>query len=148
MSRRPVRLDPEVLTLTATLAAGILAGPAGGQIVTDGNLAAFFAQVLQWYGDDPTQTSPYTSSRFVDDVDCRGDIVAGNAPPASAFDLQRVEPDALHESFNVYVNYSNDFNMDDITDSSNPENPNDVPVQPPDFSPFFNDGQRDRARPN
>ena len=134
-----VQDNPQVVSLLATLSAGILAGPAGQQIVTSGNLAAFFAQVAQWYGNDPTQKSPYIGSRFVDNQDEPGDIVTGNAPPASAFDLQQSSPTHT-ESFTVYVNYSNDYDQDADTDSSNPEDPNFVPVQPPNFSPFFAGG--------
>jgi len=132
-----VHLDPDVVTLTATLAAGILAGPAGQQIITTGNLTDFFNQVIAWYGNNPTLTSPYKGSRFVDNADEPGNVVAGFAPPASAFNLQQSSPTHF-EAFNVYVNYSNDFDQDEDVDSSNPEIPGFVPVQPPNFSPFFN----------
>ncbi|MEI9924480.1 MAG: hypothetical protein WDN50_13950 [Bradyrhizobium sp.] len=66
---RPVDQPPEIhdnpvlVSLQATLAAGILAGPAGKQIITNGNLLQFFDQVRQWYGDDPTKTTPYAVTR-------------------------------------------------------------------------------------
>src|SRR6185369_13423248 len=37
-----VHLDPNVASMAATLAAGILTGSAGDEIVTNGNLPAFF----------------------------------------------------------------------------------------------------------
>src|SRR5206468_1025826 len=43
-----VREDPKLISLMATLSAGILAGPAGEQIISDGDLAGFFAQVRKW----------------------------------------------------------------------------------------------------
>src|SRR5262249_33211777 len=52
-----VHQNPDIASLMSTLAAGILAGPAGNQIITDGNLVNFFAQVHKWYGDDPTATA-------------------------------------------------------------------------------------------
>jgi YD repeat-containing protein len=132
-----VHLDPDVQTLTATLAAGILAGPAGQTIITGGNLPAFFDQVIRWYGADPTQKSPYIGSRYVNNnPEEPGSIVVGNPPPASAFDLQQSSRTHF-EAFNVYVNYTNDYDDDEIADSSHPEDPNFVPVQPPNFSPFF-----------
>ena len=48
------QIDPNVISMNATLAAGILAGSAGSQIITSGDLPAFFAQLQQWYGSDPT----------------------------------------------------------------------------------------------
>ena len=54
MSRHQVRENPLVVSMEATLAAGILAGPAGDQIITTGNLTQFFAEVRTWYGNDPT----------------------------------------------------------------------------------------------
>ena len=135
--------DPEVITLIDTLAAGILAGPAGQQIITTGNLPQFFDQVIQWYGNNPTQKSPYIGSRFVDNADEPGNVVAGNAPPNSAFNLNESNPTQT-ESFTVYVNYSNDFNNDGITDYSNPENPNYVPVQPSELLAVLDRAGHDR----
>ena len=54
----------------------------------------------------------------------------------ATINLQQASP-THYEAFNVYVNYSNDYDQDGDVDSSNPENPNYVPVQPPNFSPFF-----------
>src|SRR5262249_20195200 len=45
-----VHADPKVVSLIATLASGILAGPAGQQIITTGDVADFFAHVRKWYG--------------------------------------------------------------------------------------------------
>ena len=51
-----VRDNPLVTSLMATLASGLLAGPAGQPIITGGNLVQFFEQVRTWYGNDPTKT--------------------------------------------------------------------------------------------
>src|SRR5205823_1785174 len=73
----------------------------------------------------------------VDTPDEPGNIVAGFAPPAGAFDLHQASRTHF-EAFTVYVHYSNNFDKDDDGDSSYPEFPNFVPVQSPNFSPFFN----------
>src|SRR5262249_25047043 len=44
-----VHQDPELASLMATLAAGILAGPAGDQVLSGNDLPAFFARIHQWY---------------------------------------------------------------------------------------------------
>jgi hypothetical protein len=49
----PVDEDPKVVSLIATLASGILAGPAGQQIITNGDLVGFFSQVRKWYDSPP-----------------------------------------------------------------------------------------------
>src|SRR5262249_11390936 len=48
-----VHRDPLVVSFLAALASGILAGPAGSEIIGDGSLVDFFAQLRQWYGHDP-----------------------------------------------------------------------------------------------
>ncbi len=49
----PVRTDPKIISVVATLSAGILAGPAGQQQLTTGSLSDFFDQVRTWYGNNP-----------------------------------------------------------------------------------------------
>ncbi len=79
-----VRENPLLVSLTATLAAGLLAGPAGREIISTGDLPAFFAQLQSWYGHDPSQLgSPFP-------------------PDRSAFDLGLSARTAF-EAFNVYV---------------------------------------------
>ena len=50
----PIRETPKIISLMATLASGILAGPAGGEITTTGDLVEFFNQIRRWYGHDPS----------------------------------------------------------------------------------------------
>ena len=86
--------DPKVTSLMATLAAGVLAGSAGDQIITNGNLPAFFAQLQQWYGSDPTLVEP--------------GVVPGNNPVTAPLptpgqlSLNGANP-VVSEAFNVYV---------------------------------------------
>ena len=47
----PIRNDVKVVSLTATLATGILVGKAGSEYTTQQDLLAFFAKVQAWYGD-------------------------------------------------------------------------------------------------
>src|SRR5207237_2130676 len=54
----PIRTDPKIISIEATLGSGILAAPAGQQVLTTGTLSAFFDKIRQWYGDDPTQLAP------------------------------------------------------------------------------------------
>ena len=54
----PIRENAQIVSLMGTLAAGVLAGPAGNQIVTSGDLVEFFEQVREWYGHDPDLLAP------------------------------------------------------------------------------------------
>ena len=74
--------NPTVLSLMSVLAAGILAGPAGDQIITTGDLTTFFAEVRQWYGDNPNLTG------------------SAAPPPASDYNLNESQPTHT-ESFTV-----------------------------------------------
>ncbi len=140
-----VRANPLVPSLIATLSAGILAGPAGQQIITTGNLTQFFAQVRTWYGGDQTQVSPYIGTgedlNPADD-DGSGPYLQANTPPASMYDLQASQPTHF-EAFNVYVPYANDFDAgpgdDDSagSDVTHPENPNFVTVAPPNLTQYL-----------
>ncbi|MCH5373133.1 MAG: hypothetical protein JJ992_04105, partial [Planctomycetes bacterium] len=55
----PVRENPKIISLMATLAGGILIGPAGEEILTTGSLNDFFQQVRVWYGHDPDAIAEY-----------------------------------------------------------------------------------------
>lgn len=48
----PIRENPLVISLMATLGTGLLVGAGGESIITDGNLLGFFAQLRSWYGHD------------------------------------------------------------------------------------------------
>jgi hypothetical protein len=135
--------NPVLVSLQTTLAAGILAGPAGKQIITDGNLVDFFNQVKTWYGDDPGKISPYvgiaTDTTSSDDSTT---YLEASPPPASGFNLNQ-SARTHYEGFNVYVPWSNDWDNaseDDFvgdSDQTNPQNASYVNVQAPNFAPFF-----------
>jgi YD repeat-containing protein len=107
----PLRQDPLVVSLTATLATGILAGPVGQQIRTDGNLVDFFEQVRQWYGNNSTLIAPNGQQ----------------TPNAAAYDLGLSHPTHF-ETFNVYVPYG----------EARVDLPASVPIPKPNFSGFLN----------
>ncbi len=54
----PIREHPLIVSRMATLASGILAGPAGSEIQTTGNLVEFFEQIRTWYGHTPGLEAP------------------------------------------------------------------------------------------
>ena len=118
-----VRTDPNVQSLISVLAAGILAGPAGDQIVTSGNLTQFFAQVHAWYGDDPATIAPLVHDPI-------RNFVIAPPPPASTFDLDET---ALthYEAFNVYVRYANQIGV------VNPDQPPMMAAASNNFTGFF-----------
>lgn len=110
-----VRTGPAVTSLTATLAAGILAGPAGDQVRTDGDLPGFFANVLRWYGHDPATLAP--------GVVPGTEAITAGPPPAAQYDLHAAG--AQHsEGFLVYVRYTNPNN-----ESYFPDQPAEVAVR-------------------
>jgi len=51
-----IRDRPEFASLMSVLAAGLLGGPRGGEIIAAGSLVDFFNQVRRWYGHDPEAT--------------------------------------------------------------------------------------------
>ncbi|WP_205678900.1 CARDB domain-containing protein [Aquisphaera insulae] len=112
----PIRQDPKVMSLVATLASGLLVGPAGDQIVTNGNLLNFWAQVRRWYGNDPSLVAPGAGDepRIVP------------APGSDAYDLKMSSATAF-EAFNLYVPFG------DITFERGI-----AKAPPPDFAQYFN----------
>ena len=106
----PIRENPEVVSLMAVLASGILAGSAGEEIITDGNLVEFFETVRSWYGHDSSLEGSET------------------IPDLTPFDLQLESPTQT-QAFNIYVPYG------DVR----PDEPGLVDVAPPDFASLFDE---------
>ncbi len=121
-----VHLDPDVNSMMATLAAGILAGSGGNTILTDGNLPAFFAQLQTWYGDDPTLIET--------GVDPNNPPVIAPTPSSSFFNLNATSP-TVSEAFNVYVRQIS--HPDDIIDIYFPDLANPAPAQAADINQFL-----------
>ena len=102
-----VHLDPNVTSLTATLTAGILAGSAGQQIITNSNLPAFFAQLQTWYGSNAATVEPGVNPVSIG--------VTAPLPTASQFQLNGANPQVF-ETFNVYVRDISTLDDDDEGD--------------------------------
>src|SRR5262249_45162353 len=91
----PLRQDPLIISLTATLAAGILVGPAGQAVRTTGSLTDFFAQIHSWYGDKPGTLAP------IDGTTANGNPIPA-IPTFDQYNLNLTAPTAF-EAFRVYV---------------------------------------------
>ncbi len=97
----PIREQPLIVSLAATLATGILAGPAGSTERTSGSLADFFAQVKAWYGDRPGTETPYDSDppiRLIDNIANPVPLL----PTYDQYDLGLSSPTAF-QTFRVFV---------------------------------------------
>jgi len=110
----PVREDPLLMSLMSTLAAGILVGPAGDEIVTSGSAAAFFENVREWYGHDSELIYP------------GWDNTEAPPPERDEFELNLTLPTHF-EAFNTYVPFA----------ECRPDIPEFVQVPPVDFQSFF-----------
>src|SRR5262249_38659552 len=82
------RESSQVVSLMSVLASGILAGPAGNQFITTGDLTSFFADVRRWYGNNASATG------------------SNAPPPADTLNLQE-SARTVTSAFNIYVPYSN-----------------------------------------
>ncbi|MDM9385689.1 CARDB domain-containing protein [Chlorogloeopsis sp. ULAP01] len=105
----PIRENPQVISLMATLATGLLLGPAGNEIISNGNLVSFFEQIRKWYGHNPS---------------LRGQELP---PNPQQFDLGLSRKTHV-QSFNVYVPFG----------EARVDLPQGVSVPPPNFASFFN----------
>ena len=122
----------------ATLATGVLAGPAGSGIISSGSVAQFFSNLLNWYGNDPDATSPVA---YYND---HGNPVA-TLPTLSQFDLDALEPTSF-EDFNVYVPWLSWESRADLPPSfqiTSVQEVNGVPVIPLDLDQYINNGGQD-----
>ena len=104
----PLRQDPLVISLVATLGTGILVSPAGKSSFTDGNLVNFFTSVRKWYGDTPS--------------------LIGNSsiPDAQTYNLGLSQPTHF-AAFNLYVPFG----------KANVDLPNGANVSPISFAQYL-----------
>ncbi len=109
-ARRRSRKTRCSFSLQATLAAGILAGPAGKQIITNGNLTRFLQPGPAVVRHDAEHSFPSTSAPAPTrrPPTRAAPIVQANPPPASDFNLNASQP-THYEGFYVYVPYANDY---------------------------------------
>lgn len=103
-----IRQDPLVVSLIATLASGVLVGPVGEQILTNGNLVNFFTQLRRWYGHN-------------------WDLIGqAEVPDATQYDLQQSKP-THYTAFNIYIPFG----------KARVDLPGGATVPPPNFTNFF-----------
>ncbi|HCO96831.1 MAG TPA: hypothetical protein DIU00_23310, partial [Phycisphaerales bacterium] len=112
-----VREDPLVVSLMATLSTGILAGPAGQEIITDGDLVGFFEKVRQWYGHN---------DNIIADLDSAYPVIA-SLPDPDDYNLG-LSSLTHFEAFNIYVPFGN----------CRLDVPPSAPLTPLDFASYFN----------
>ena len=105
----PIRENPKIVSLMATLATGILAGPAGEEIVTNGSLSDFFDQVRVWYGHDAnleSEIDPDAPNFTGDSLGLFGLLQNANATPVfpsfDEYDLGLSNPTQF-QAFRVYA---------------------------------------------
>jgi subtilase family serine protease len=75
----PIREQDQVISLLATLASGILIGPAGSGILAAGDLPQFFVQLRTWYGHERQLAE-------IEEWEPRGFCGAQPVPALSSFD--------------------------------------------------------------
>jgi hypothetical protein len=92
-STPPIRTQPVVASLLATLATGVLLGRTGQTLVSTGDLIGFFENIRKWYGQDQLSAIPADAEYFSVPV-----------PDLSQFDLHLTSPTHT-EGINVYVPY-------------------------------------------
>ncbi len=134
----PISQNPLIMSEMATLATGLLAGPAGSGIISSGNVAEFFSDLLNWYGNDPDATSPVA---YYND---HGNPVA-TPPTLSQFDLDALSPTNF-EDFNVYVPWLSWESRADLPPSfqiTSVQEVNGVPVIPLDLDQYIDNGGQD-----
>jgi len=92
-----IRTRPEFVSLMAAINTGILAGPAGGVIIGNGDLVSFFEQVRLWYGHDEQA------------------YATGAIPEFNQFDLGLTHPTHF-EAFTIHVGPERDTGAPGIDD--------------------------------
>ena len=103
----PIRTQPKVVSLLAILSSGVLIGPAGDQIQSQGDLVAFFSQVRAWYGDTPGKLAPIAGFDHRESDECgEYDIPIPALPQAEEYDLGLSRP-TYFATFNVFTPYGN-----------------------------------------
>ena len=93
----PVRERPEILSLMALLTSGLLAGPAGSELRSGGDLLSFFEKLRTWYGHDEELLAPADPNVKPNHLNAVPQI-----PDFAEFDLGTSLP-THYEAFRVYV---------------------------------------------
>ncbi|MBL8395672.1 MAG: hypothetical protein JNK99_13155, partial [Candidatus Accumulibacter sp.] len=105
----PIREQPKVLSLNATLASGIVLGKGGEIYRTQADLLGFFAKVQEWYGDTARYSGdPDARQAPVDYVEVRQSLDGTvDVPVSHSAERGQFELAASHEThfvdFDVFV---------------------------------------------
>ncbi|MGX9354808.1 putative Ig domain-containing protein [Roseobacteraceae bacterium S113] len=85
----PIRQNPQILSLMATLASGILFGPAGQDIRSDGDILGFFEELRTLYGHDETLMADIEFYDPREAIDCGivGEVPVPELPVFEDYDL-------------------------------------------------------------
>ncbi|HSV48544.1 MAG TPA: hypothetical protein VLJ58_22340, partial [Ramlibacter sp.] len=105
----PIRLNPAVVSLNATLATGILFSKAGESYQSQADILGLFAQVQKWYGDTATWPSdPWAARAPIDYLQLRRsdegevEIPVPEMADAARYDLHAAQ-DTHFINFNVFA---------------------------------------------
>jgi len=106
----PIRDNPEVLSLNATLATGILLGKGGDSYRTQADILGFFAKVQAWYGDTAKYAGdPDAAKAMIDYIEVREDGEGGSVeiPVPVMAEPEAFELNASHDThfinFNIFA---------------------------------------------
>jgi len=98
----PIRTQQHIVSLMTTLASGILFGPAGSEIRSDGNLLGFFEKLRELYGHDQDRMAdiefwdPRESDLYI------GEVPVPRLPDFGDYDLG-LTTQTHFEAFRIYV---------------------------------------------
>jgi subtilase family serine protease len=99
----PIREQQHIVSLMATIASGILFGPAGGEIRSTGDLLGFFDQLRTWYGHEDNQLAQLDGMDGRDSLECAyGEIPVPSLPEFEDYNLGLTNPTHF-EAFRIYV---------------------------------------------
>ena len=112
----PIRENPKVVSLNATLATGILLSKAGESYRTQADILGFFAKVQQWYGDTAKYAGDPDAARAGIDYyetrkDSEGNFVEVPVPKladSQAFDMSAAQ-DTHFINFNIFAGGSTEL---------------------------------------
>ncbi|MDH5500886.1 MAG: pre-peptidase C-terminal domain-containing protein, partial [Gammaproteobacteria bacterium] len=113
----PIRLNPMVISLNATLASGILLSRGGENYTTQADILGFFSKVQTWYGDTARWAGdPLAATGEIDHYETRTLESTGESvsiPVYKAVDPQSLDRNAAQDthfiSFNVFADTAPDY---------------------------------------
>ncbi len=98
----PIRTQQHIVSLMSVIAAGLLYGPAGSEIRSDGDLVGFFEQVRTLYGHDQNRMADIEYWDYRESDCYEGEVPVPAIPLLADHDLGLSTPTHF-EAFRVYV---------------------------------------------